>query len=308
MVNYVWLEGFPDASFLRTSISYTRFVISVNYHSDEQLELLNLLFQEESSQQPARGNERRNRQPSHASGQTSQDARRNDASPGLEVRSDTGREQRKGTPEVIFGETKEVAQIIAMAQELLKESGRAIVSRIRPEAIAPLQVAFQEYTVCVHESARSMVIYKPDFVQPRSGGHVGVISAGTSDIPVAEEAALIASEMGCRVTRIYDVGVAGLHRLVEPLRNLLSDNVDAIIVAAGMDGALPSVVTGIVPVPVIGLPTSIGYGFGGKGIAALLSMLQTCAPGLSVVNIDNGVGAGITAALIANRVAQAREH
>jgi NCAIR mutase (PurE)-related protein len=280
----------------------------VNYHSDEQLELLNLLFQEESSQQPARGNEQRNRQPSHASGQKSQDARRNDASSGIEVRSDTGREQRKGTPEVIFGETKEVAQIIAMAQELLKESGRAIVSRVRPEAIAPLQVAFQEYTVCVHESARSMVIYKLDFVQPRSGGHVGVISAGTSDIPVAEEAALIASEMGCRVTRIYDVGVAGLHRLVEPLRNLLSNNVDAIIVAAGMDGALPSVVTGIVPVPVIGLPTSIGYGFGGNGIAALLSMLQTCAPGLSVVNIDNGVGAGITAALIANRVAQAREH
>jgi len=280
----------------------------VNDHSDEQLELLNLLFQEESSQQPARGNEQRNSQPSHALEQKSQDARSNDAPPGIEVRPDTGREQRKGTPEVIFGETKEVAQIIAMAQELLKETGRAIVSRVQPVKIVPLQVAFQEYTVCVHESARSMVIYKPDFVQPRSGGHVGVISAGTSDIPVAGEAAIIAGEMGCRVTRIYDVGVAGLHRLVEPLRNLLSNDVDAIIVAAGMDGALPSVVAGIVPVPVIGLPTSIGYGFGGNGIAALLSMLQTCAPGLSVVNIDNGVGAGITAALIANRVAQAREH
>ena len=280
----------------------------MNYHSDEQLELLNLLFQEESSQQSTLGNEQRNRQQSHVSEQKSQDAKGNDASSEIEVRPDAGREQRKGTPEVIFGETKGVAQIIAMAQELLKESGRAIVSRVRSEAIAPLQVAFQEYTVCVHESARSMVIYKPDFVQPRSGGHVGVISAGTSDIPVAEEAAIIAGEMGCRVTRIYDVGVAGLHRLVEPLRNLLSNDVDAIIVAAGMDGALPSVVAGIVPVPVIGLPTSIGYGFGGNGIAALLSMLQTCAPGLSVVNIDNGVGAGITAALIANRVAQAREH
>src|SRR5947209_12251540 len=114
--------------------------------------------------------------------------------------------------------------------------------------------------------------------------------------------------MGCQVTCIYDVGVAGLHRLVEPLRDLLSGGVDAIVVAAGMDGALPSVVAGLVPVPVIGLPTSIGYGLGGKGIAALLSMLQTCAPGLSVVNIDNGGGAGTTAALIANRVAQAREH
>jgi len=109
------------------------------------------------------------------------------------------------------------------------------------------------------------------------------------------------------VTCIYDVGVAGLHRLMEPLRNLLADEVDAIVVAAGMDGALPSVVAGLVPVPVIGLPTSIGYGMGGKGVAALLSMLQTCAPGLSVVNIDNGIGAGITAALIANRVAEARE-
>ena len=151
-----------------------------------------------------------------------------------------------------------------------------------------------------------MVIYSPDYVHRSTGGQVGVISAGTSDIPVAEEAALIAEEMGCQVTCIYDVGVAGLHRLVNPLRDLLARGTDAIIVAAGMDGALPSVVAGLVPVPVIGLPTSIGYGMGGKGVAALLAMLQTCAPGLSVVNIDNGVGAGITAAMIANRVAQAR--
>jgi NCAIR mutase (PurE)-related protein len=117
----------------------------------------------------------------------------------------------------------------------------------------------------------------------------------------------MAEEMGCEVTCIYDVGVAGLHRLVAPLRELLTRGTDAIIVAAGMDGALPSVVAGLVAVPVIGLPTSVGYGMGGKGVAALLSMLQTCAPGLAVVNIDNGVGAGITAAMIANRVAEARE-
>ncbi len=153
-----------------------------------------------------------------------------------------------------------------------------------------------------------MVIYEHDYARSSTGGRVGIISAGTSDIPAAEEAALIAEEMGCDVTCIYDVGVAGLHRLIEPLRNLLISGVDAIVVAAGMDGALPSVVAGLVPVPVIGLPTSIGYGMGGKGVAALLSMLQTCAPGLSVVNIDNGVGAGSTAALIANQVAQARRH
>lgn len=227
--------------------------------------------------------------------------------PVVETRSDPGRERRKGVPEVIFGETKDVSQIVAMAQELLRGSGRAIISRMRPETFAPVQAVFQDYTVRVSEAARSMVIYSPDYVRRDTGGHVGVISAGTSDIPVAEEAALIAEEMGCRVTRIYDVGVAGLHRLLEPLRSLFTEDVDAIIVAAGMDGALPSVVAGLAPVPVIGLPTSIGYGIGGKGFAALLSMLQTCAPGLSVVNIDNGVGAGSVAALMANRVASARQ-
>lgn len=225
----------------------------------------------------------------------------------IATRADPGREQRKGVPEVIFGETKDVSQIVAMAHGLLNGSGRAIISRLRPEAIAPVQAAFEDYTVRMSELARSMVIYRPGYVRKQTGGHVGIISAGTSDIPVAEEATLIVEEMGCRVTRIYDVGVAGLHRLLEPLRNLFADDVDAIIVAAGMDGALPSVVAGLAPVPVIGLPTSIGYGLGGKGLAALLSMLQTCAPGLSVVNIDNGVGAGSTAALMANRVAQARQ-
>jgi len=225
-----------------------------------------------------------------------------------QIRPDTQREQRKGAPEVIFGETKETAQIISMAQSLLAATGRAIISRISSEASVAVETAFRDYTVRIREAAHAMVIYRPAYTLKKTGGHVGVISAGTSDIPRAEEAALIAEEMGCHVTCIYDVGVAGLHRLVGPLQNLLSNDVDVIIVAAGMDGALPSVVTGLVPVPVIGLPTSVGYGMGGKGLAALLSMLQTCAPGLSVVNIDNGVGAGITAALIANRVAQAREH
>lgn len=226
----------------------------------------------------------------------------------IQIHPDTGREQRKGTPEIIFGEKKETSQIIAMAQGLLTGTGRAIISRLQPEAVIPIQVAFQECTVRIREAARAMVIYSPEYTRVLTGGHIGIISAGTSDIPVAEEAALIAEEMGCRITCIYDVGVAGLHRLLRPLRDLLAEDVDVIIVAAGMDGALPSVVAGLVPVPVIGLPTSIGYGFGGKGVAALLSMLQTCAPGMSVVNIDNGVGAGITAALIANRVAHAREH
>ena len=230
-----------------------------------------------------------------------------DISSIIDIRADPEREQRKGVPEIILGETKEPEQIIAMARSLLSASGRAIISRVQQGFVEVLREAFQGYTFRIRENSRAVVIYRPDYVQRRTGGLIGVISAGTSDIPVAEEAALVAEEMGCTVTCIYDVGVAGLHRLMEPLRNLLSDGVDVIIVAAGMDGALPSVVAGLVPVPVIGLPTSIGYGMGGKGVAALLSMLQTCVPGLSVVNIDNGVGAGSTAAIIANGVAQARE-
>lgn len=232
----------------------------------------------------------------------------NASSTRIEIRPDPARERRKGVPEVIFGETKATSQVIAAAHSLLAGSGRAIISRVRPDTLAALREEFQGYTLCVHEASHALVIYQPGYVPVRTGGRVGVLSAGTSDIPVAEEAALIAEEMGCHVTCIYDVGVAGLHRLLEPLRDLLSSGVDVIIVAAGMDGALPSVVAGLVPVPVIGLPTSVGYGLGGNGLAALLSMLQTCAPGLSVVNIDNGVGAGSTAALIANRVALAAGH
>lgn len=281
----------------------------MNHQADDQLELLKLLLQEQPTSQDMQENEQESdKQPSSEVKQEVQNSQRYPRSSGIETRPDPGREQRKGTPEVIFGETKDVAQITAMAQGLLRGSGRAIISRVPPEAIVPIQAAFQAYTVVVRQAARAVIIYQPGYVRQRTGGSVGVISAGTSDVPVAEEAALIAEEMGCDVTCIYDVGVAGLHRLIEPLRTLLSNGVDAIVVAAGMDGALPSVVAGLVPVPVIGLPTSIGYGLGGKGVAALLSMLQTCAPGLSVVNIDNGVGAGITAALIANRVAQAREH
>ena len=281
----------------------------MDQHVDELLETLQLLYQDEPLKRPVEGDEQGSeRQLSNMVGQQLQDSERNITSPGIETRADPRREQRKGIPEVIFGETKTVPQIIAMAQTLLDGSGRAIISRVQPEAILSLQEAFHDYTIRVREASHAMVIYKPNYVRRHTSGHVGVLSAGTSDIPVAEEAALLAEEMGCRVTCIYDVGVAGLHRLIDPLRNLLASGVDVIIVAAGMDGALPSVVAGLVPVPVIGLPTSIGYGLGGKGVAALLAMLQTCAPGLSVVNIDNGVGAGSTAALIANRVAQAREH
>jgi NCAIR mutase (PurE)-related protein len=127
-------------------------------------------------------------------------------------------------------------------------------------------------------------------------------------LPALDEALAVAREMGVSTKSFPDVGVAGIHRLIEPLRELEAFDPDCLIVAAGMEGALPSVVSGLVSVPVIGLPTSTGYGLGGDGTAAILGMLQTCSPGLSVVNIDNGVGAGATAALIANRAAAARAH
>ncbi|HVB22444.1 MAG TPA: nickel pincer cofactor biosynthesis protein LarB [Ktedonobacteraceae bacterium] len=293
----------------------------MNHQADEQLELLEQLLREEPfhhfSQEPQdqiQGKQENEQQYMGLSGTlvlASTQHERIVASPfssAIETRPDPERELRKGVPEVIFGEAKEVAQVIAMARRLLESSGRTIISRVRPEAIPFIQEAFQSSTVRLYEASRIVVIYRPDYEHKHTGGRVGVISAGTSDIPVAEEAAVIAEEMGCSATCIYDVGVAGLHRLMHPLRELLESGVDAIVVAAGMDGALPSVVAGLVPVPVIGLPTSVGYGIGGKGFAALLSMLQTCAPGLTVVNIDNGIGAGSTAALIANRVAQARGH
>ncbi len=289
----------------------------VDNRADEQLELLEQLLDAEEFRQgsllsrqgqPTLG-EREQMMLAQREAEHAQAGSADSTFHGTETRPDAGRERRKGIPEVILGETKTNEQILAMARGLLVGSGRAIISRMRPDSLSVVREAFATYSIRIREAARAMVITTPQYVRHMTGGHVGIISAGTSDVPVAEEAALIVEEMGCTITSIYDVGVAGLHRLLPPLRNLLAQEVDVIIVVAGMDGALPSVVAGLVPVPVLGLPTSIGYGMGGKGVAALLSMLQTCAPGLAVVNIDNGIGAGGTAALIANRVALARrEH
>jgi len=220
---------------------------------------------------------------------------------------DFDRSQRKGVPEVILADRKTVEQAVAITRAFLERAGRAILSRVPPELEARLRSEFTDVELEWVAPPRAAVLRRADFVQAQTGGRVGIITAGTSDIPVAKEAALVCREMGCTVHTAYDVGVAGLHRLFEPLMVLLDQHrVDVLIVAAGMDGALPSVVSGLVDVAVIGLPTSVGYGLGGDGTAALYSMLQTCAPGLSVVNIDNGIGAGAVAGLIANRAASAR--
>jgi NCAIR mutase (PurE)-related protein len=222
---------------------------------------------------------------------------------------DFDRARRKGVPEVILANRKTTEQSLAIARAFLERTGRAILSRVGPELETRLRTDFsQDATLEWITAARAAVLRRPGFVLAQTGGRVGVLTAGTSDVAAAEEAALICREMGCTVHTAYDVGVAGLHRLFGPLRAMLEEaQVDVLIVAAGMDGALPSVVAGLVDVPVVGLPVSVGYGIGGDGVAALYSMLQTCAPGLSVVNIDNGIGAGAVAGLIANRVAAARQ-
>jgi NCAIR mutase (PurE)-related protein len=224
----------------------------------------------------------------------------------LDARLDHAREQRKGIPEIVLAGVKTDEQVIRIARAFLERGGRALLTRLRPTTMDLLPREFADCAVKLRREARAAAIHAPGYIRPRTGGRIGIITAGTSDVPVAEEARLIAEEMGCEVATLYDAGVAGLHRLLGPLGEMLESGAGALVVCAGMDGALPSVVAGLAPVPVIGVPTSVGYGAGGKGRAALLSMLQTCAPGLSVVNIDNGTGAGATAALIANRLAAAQ--
>lgn len=223
------------------------------------------------------------------------------------ARPDFERENRKGVPEVILSNTKTTDQCLHIADAFLERTQRAILSRVTPELEACLRERFGE-AMEWFPTSRTAIVRRDGQQPPVRGGRVGILTAGTSDQPIAEEAAIVCREMGCEVYAAYDVGVAGIHRLVEPMQSFLNEvGVDVIIVAAGMDGALPSVVSGLVDVPVIGLPTSIGYGMGGRGEAALLAMLQTCSPGLAVVNIDNGVGAAAMAGLIANRAAAARQ-
>lgn len=222
------------------------------------------------------------------------------------LRLDPGREARTGVPEVVYAPGKTPAQIVSAARGLVERAGRAVVSRVDATTADALRVGLPEYTVTIHEGMRTARVATPEYVRHATGGRVGILTAGTSDLPAADEARVIAEAMGCAVRLVADVGVAGLHRLFPPLVALFAWPVDALIVAAGMDGALPSVVAGLAPMPVIGLPTAIGYGAGAEGTAALGTMLQSCAPGLVVVNIDNGIGAGIAAARIANQCAALR--
>ncbi len=220
---------------------------------------------------------------------------------------DVGREIRKGLPEVILAEGKLASDVARISQAMVRRTGRAIISRLDgPQVRAVRSVMRNGSKVEYFSRSRMMIVKSKNYNPRRSGGRVGVLTAGTSDLPVAEEAEVIAREMGCETRSFYDVGVAGIHRLFQPVRDLLRWDCDVILVVAGREGALPTVVAGIVDVPVIGVPTSRSYGFGERGIASLAAMLQSCSLGMAVVNIDGGVGAGAVAALIANRVGKYR--
>lgn len=205
---------------------------------------------------------------------------------------DIGREKRKGFPEVIYGEGKSPAQIVRIAQEIIQSAGLLLVSRASPEAFEALRAIAP--SARYHPLARSITVeIKP---KKKVKGRIAILCAGTSDLSVAEEAAVTAEVMGNRVDKYYDVGVAGINRLLKNLPKIRKAKV--IIVVAGMDGALPSVVAGLVGTPVIAVPTSVGYGASFKGLAALLTMLNSCGSGVTVVNIDNGFGAAYAASQI----------
>ena len=208
------------------------------------------------------------------------------------ARLDSHRSLRKGFPEVIFCPGKTPEQVVQIVERIRAREGRVLAARANPEVAEAVQRAFPD--AVYHTAARMVALGE---AAPQSGrGTILVVSAGTADIPVAEEAGVTAEMMGSAVERLYDVGVAGIHRLFNNRERLFAANV--LVVVAGMEGALASVVAGLVDRPVVAVPTSIGYGASFGGVSALLTMLNSCAPGVSVVNIDNGFGAGYLSHLI----------
>lgn len=230
---------------------------------------------------------------------------------------DVNREIRKEIPEVIFAKGKEYTDLLRITQVAARKSGTVIVSKVQPQGLLirlhkalmkarfEVEIGKKSTAILVSNTSYRHSVNSRTSTTQLSWGKIGILAAGTSDIGIAEEARLMAKAMGCATLESYDVGIAGIHRLFPALTEMISQNVGAIVVVAGMEGALASVVTSMVNVPVIGVPTSVGYGFGSDGVAALASMLQSCTPGLSVVNIDNGIGAGAFAALISNQLARA---
>jgi NCAIR mutase (PurE)-related protein len=210
-----------------------------------------------------------------------------------DARVDTHRALRQGVPEVVLGMGKSVEQLVRIVRALRDAGGNVLVTRVVPEQAAALAA---ELDGVEHHAAARLAILRQAPVVPRGRGTIAVVCAGTSDVPVAEEAALVAELFGNKVERVYDAGVAGLHRLLASL-DVLRD-ASCVIAIAGMEGALASVVGGLVAAPVIAVPTSIGYGASFGGVAALLTMMNSCAANVTVVNIDHGFGAAYVASLV----------
>jgi len=217
------------------------------------------------------------------------------------VKIDINRRKRRGIPEVVFAETKELDEIKKIIKRTLEKTNSVIISRTKKKDYPKILTFAKKLKVKIKtgKNSTSLLLFKKPI--KFHGGKIGIMTAGTSDIGVAEESRLMCEAMNCECITSYDVGVAGIQRMFPVLKEIIDEDVDCIIVAAGMEGALATLVSTLVDIPIIGIPTSVGYGYGEKGIAALASMLQSCSLGLSVVNIDNGIAAGGIAANIANR-------
>jgi NCAIR mutase (PurE)-related protein len=220
---------------------------------------------------------------------------------GGRARLDLGRFLRRGIPEVVLASGKTPTDAARLVVAMAERLGQGLISRMTAEHRAALGELTAAAGMRVIDYAASARVLRPGFKPESIGGKVGILTAGTSDLPAAEEAQMVVEACGLEVRLDADLGVAGLHRFVGPLASTLEWGCDVLIVAAGMDGVLPGLVAGLIDVPVIGLPVSTGYGRGGAGEAALTTMLQSCSTGLVVVNIDNGVGAGAAAVLMAQR-------
>ena len=221
---------------------------------------------------------------------------------------DVNRGARSGVPEIVFGASKDVGDIAQIVRSMLNTQDVALVTRLTQEKLDILLSNFKDIEIETFGKSPILtaLVYNKSWTMPKTGGRIAIITAGTSDIPYAKEAEALTKLMGVEVLSYYDVGVSGLHRLIEPIKDIIEKDVDALIVFAGMEGALPTVVAALVDIPVIGVPVPTGYGFGGMGETALASMLQSCSPGLAVVNIGNGLGAASVASLIAKKAAKYR--
>lgn len=218
------------------------------------------------------------------------------------AKMDIERNERTGFPEAVFAPSKDYEDLLLIIERFIKTSDDdLIVTKLSPERYEKILVDLSEYeSIFEYNKRAGILIIRKNTKTKEPIAKIGIITAGTSDINIAEEARVIVEEGGCEAITSYDVGIAGIHRLFPQIAHMVNEGVRAFIVCAGMEGALPSVVAGLVDVPVIGVPTSVGYGVGEGGRVALDAMLQSCAPGIAVVNIDNGFGAGVFALTIVN--------